>query len=869
MESKTKNNTDKTLRRESLRLTENALVVLKNRYLKRDEQGQTSETPEELFDRVARSVAAVEKKFDADDPVVKEWETRFYNLMASLRFLPNSPTLMNAGRSMGMLSACFVLPIPDSIDGIFDAVKHTALIQKAGGGTGFSFDRLRPTGDYIASSGGKTSGPVSFWKVLSETTNAIQQGAFRRGANMGMMSLSHPDILKFLYAKQDLDAFTNYNISVKFANQWMDQFQSDPDSLHLVQNPRTHKQYYLPRTLDIWKYQINDLIEVRFDENKKCIPPENPHLLWTKNQLWQIIVEHAHRTGEPGLAFIDRINQDNTTPHLGRIEAVNPCGEQPLLPFEACNLGSINLAAFVRSAVTEEGTLIAHAADLEPLAFIDFAQLRNTIHQAVRFLDNVIEINDYQIEPIDSICRKNRKIGLGVMGFADALYKLAVPYDCDLGCNVGRELMRFLNNEAHLAGEHLARRRGNFPAWNGSRWQTEFKRPQRNAAVTTVAPTGTLSILADCSGGIEPLFSLVFTRNVLGGKQLLEVNPVFRQIAQSQGFYTDDLIQRIAEAGSLASLDDIPDDIKRVFVCTHDIAPEWHVRMQAAFQDHCDAAISKTINFPTDATVDQIDQIYRLAYKLKCKGITVYRDASRDHQPMTRSSGPIISYKTNTYSNFTKQTQFDLDDSGLPVTPLKPISLPEIMTCIRVRQMTPFGNMHVKITVDPHTERELEVFAQLGKGGDVANSDLEAICRLLSLMLRCGCSLDLAIKQLDGIGSSLTIPAREGRIMSLGDGLAKALQKYLQAKQIKGLKSLVLGEVDLFSVQNHSKITENSRELKGDAFSEVKSTSDNKSNHVQGGRSIKEYKIKCPACGGLLSFEQGCVNCHNCGYSQC
>jgi len=636
MKTNTEKNTDTILRREPLRFTENALVVLKNRYLKRNEESQTCETPEVLFVRVARSVAAVEKKFGADDQTVKAWEIRFYNLMASLRFLPNSPTLMNAGRSMGMLSACFVLPIPDSIDGIFDAVKHTALIQKAGGGTGFSFDQLRPTGDYIASSGGKTSGPISFWKVLSETTNAIQQGAFRRGANMGMMSLTHPDILKFLHAKQDLDAFTNYNISVKVTNQWMDQFLNSPDSLHLVQNPRNQKQYYLPRSLDIWQYQINDLIEVRFDENGASIPPENPRRLWTKKQIWQIIVEQAHRTGEPGLVFIDRINQDNPTPHLGTIEAANPCGEQPLLPFEACNLGSINLAAFVRSDYTDQGKLIADAADLKPLAFIDFAALRNTIHQAVRLLDNVIEINDYQINSIDAICKKNRKIGLGVMGFADALYKLAVPYDSDQGCNVGRELMRFLNHEAHLAGEQLARQRGNFPAWTGSLWQTEYNRPQRNASVTTVAPTGTLSILADCSGGIEPLFSLVFTRNVLDGKKIPQVNPVFRQVAQSHGFYNDDLIHRIAEAGSLAHLDDIPDDIKRVFVCAHDVAPEWHVRMQAAFQNHCDAAISKTINFPSQATVDQVDQIYRLAYKLKCKGITVYRDASRKHQPMTQ-----------------------------------------------------------------------------------------------------------------------------------------------------------------------------------------------------------------------------------------
>jgi ribonucleoside-diphosphate reductase alpha chain len=639
MKNVARTNTETILQREPLRLTENALVILNNRYLKHDEEGQPVETPAEMFDRVACCIAAVEKKYGADDHVVKEWEIHFYNLMASLRFLPNSPTLMNAGRSMGMLSACFVLPIPDSIDGIFDAVKNTALIQKAGGGTGFSFDQLRPTGDYIASSGGHTSGPVSFWKVLSETTNAIQQGAFRRGANMGMMSLAHPDILKFLHAKQQLDAFTNYNISVKITNDWMDQFLSDPDSLHLVRNPRTGKQYVLPRTLDIWQYQITDLCKAPVEENGKIIPPENPAQFWTKRQLWDLIVENAHRTGEPGLTFIDRINQDNTTPHLGRMEAANPCGEQPLLPFEACNLGSINLTAFVRSTLTEEGSQIADAADLEPLARFDFAALRHTIHLSVRFLDNVIDANDYQIDSIDSVSRKNRKIGLGVMGFADTLYKLAVPYDSEPGCSVGREIMRFLNHEAHLASEQLARDRGNFPAWEGSIWQTQHNRPQRNAAVTTIAPTGTLSILADCSAGIEPLYSLVFTRNVLGGKQLQEVNPVFRQIAQARGFYSDDLIRRIAETGSLAILDDIPDDVKRVFVCAHDVAPEWHVRMQAAFQQHCDSAISKTINFPAHATPDQIDRIFRLAYQLNCKGITVYRDSSRNPQPMTRTSG--------------------------------------------------------------------------------------------------------------------------------------------------------------------------------------------------------------------------------------
>jgi len=851
-------NHPKTLpKRHELRLTENAQLVLGRRYLQKDADGEAIEIPEELFERVAAHIAGVEGLYGRNKQQVKYFQRCFYNLMASLRFLPNSPTLMNAGRSMGMLSACFVLPIPDSIDGIFDAVKHTALIQKAGGGTGFAFDNLRPTGDYITSSGGKTSGPISFWKVLSETTNAIQQGAFRRGANMGMMSLTHPDILKFLHAKEDLNAFNNYNISVKATDSWMAQLIENPDSPHVVCNPRTGKCYYLGRALEIWQYEINDLFEIPSDQDEDSFAPDiDAKSFWTKGQIWNLIVAHAHRTGEPGLAFIDRINRDNPTPQLGLIEATNPCGEQPLLSYEACNLGSINLAKFVRSAQTEQGCLIAAACEIDALRRIDFADLAETVHLAVRFLDNVIDVNNYQIEPIDKMCKANRKIGLGVMGFADLLYKLAVPYDSETALDIGRELMRFINDQAHQADEVLADERGVFPNWKGSIWESQFHRPQRNATVTTVAPTGTLSIIADCSGGIEPLFALAFTRNVLSGAQLLEVNEVFKRLAQDRGFYSEELIEQIAQNSSIAEFEQIPPDVKRVFVCAHDISPEWHVRMQGAFQEHCDASISKTINFPHEATIEQVDQIYRLAYELKCKGITVYRDGCRQNQPMT-------SNHNNSHQRTSENSKPNIAPGqcyGLGKIPVKPVTLPEIMTCVRVRQLTPFGNMHVKITVDPHTERELEVFAQLGKGGDLANSDLEAICRLLSLLLRCGGSVDLAIKQLNGIGSSLTIPAREGKIMSLGDGLAKAMIKYLRAKEEFGLKSLILGQTNLPTDQ------------KGAIM-------DNRSgNHVKKrGRvldvgqaySFAAYKIKCPACDGSLSFEEGCVKCHSCGFSQC
>ena len=859
--------------RAPLALTENARVVLANRYLKKDESGRVVERPEALFERVASCVASVEGHYGANEREEACWQGRFYDLMASLRFLPNSPTLMNAGRTMGMLSACFVLPVPDSIDGIFDAVKYTALIQKAGGGTGFSFDRLRPTGDHISSSGGKTSGPISFWRVLSETTNAIQQGAFRRGANMGMMSVHHPDILKFLHAKQDLGAFTNYNISVKAPDGWMERLEAEPDSAHVVVNPRTGRQYLLGRDLDIWGYELADLTAVGTSPaggNGGAMPEGD---FWTKGQIWELIVRQAHATGEPGLVFIDRINRDNMTPQLGQIEATNPCGEQPLLPYEACNLGSINLSKFVRDEATEEGTLVAETTAVKALAKVDFAGLSETVAQAVRFLDDVIDVNDYQIEPIEEICRGNRKIGLGVMGFADALYMLDTPYSSEEALAVGRELMRFINERAHQASEELARQRGVFPNWQESRWNHERRRPQRNAAVTTVAPTGTLSIIADCSGGIEPLYSLAFTRNVLGGKRLQEINRVFAERARDLGIYSEGLIERVAESGSLAAIEEAPEALKRVFVCAQEIAPEWHVRMQGAFQEHCDAAISKTINFPHAATVEEVEAIYRQAYKLGCKGITVYRDGCRSSQPMSRTVRPAggaqerDAGKTSGEVEATGQGKSAKagQGSGTLVTMpalLEPVQLPEIMTCVRVRQLTPFGNMHVKITVDAKTERELEVFAQLGKGGDVANSDLEAICRLLSLLLRCGGSLDLALKQLDGIGSSLTIPSRDGRIMSLGDGLAKAISKYLAAKEIKGLRALLLGEVDLASRQGCGTLEQSQGASAGGVGSEVHSASES--------GPLAAFKIRCPSCAdGLLTFAEGCVSCRKCGFSQC
>jgi ribonucleoside-diphosphate reductase alpha chain len=853
-------------RSDDLGFSENALRVLRARYLKKDEHGQCTETPRDLFERVARAIADPERLYSDDAAVRTTWERRFLDMMADRRFMPNSPTLMNAGREMGMLSACFVLPVGDSINEIFDSIKHTALIQKAGGGTGFAFDSLRPTGDYISSSGGTTSGPISFWRAFSEATNAIQQGAFRRGANMGMMYIHHPDILKFLHAKQDLTQFTNYNISVKVTDEWMDGFLADANSYHVVSNPRTGRRYVMPKSLDIWGYNIRSLVDVNADGSV----PDGEY--YTKAEIWQIIIDNAHATGEPGVVFIDRINQANPTPHIGRIEATNPCGEQPLLPYEACNLGSINLAAFV------------HTSD-RGIPTVDWEGLRTTVHESVRFLDNVIDANRYPLEEIDAMCKGNRKIGLGIMGFADALYMLGVGYDTEEGVAWGKRFMKFVDDESHNYSEKLAEERGCFPNWKGSIYDTVHHRPMRNATCSTVAPTGTISIIAACSGGIEPLYSLAFIRNVLRGQDegkapMVEVNPIFEAVAREQGFYSEGLMERAATEGTLATSDEVPDSIKRVFVCAHDIAPMWHMRMQAAFQEHCDASISKTINFPETAKAGDVDDIYRLAYELRCKGVTVYRNGCRNHQPMAlKSSDKIHAKKTAAVAETIVETVIKPAEPR----PLEPAILPEITSGIRVRQLTPFGNMHINITIDPHSERELEVFAQLGKGGDLANSDLEAICRMVSLWLRAGGSLMHVIRQLRGIGSSLQLSTKEGKIMSLGDGLARALEKYERAKLQFGLKPLILGECNLGDLDRpaaapngkngHGTNGDHAADQAGGTRAPSPSGTTKKGGagaDLRGAQWEKaQYKVVCPECQSQLRFNEGCETCDGCGYAKC
>ncbi|MEM8711384.1 MAG: adenosylcobalamin-dependent ribonucleoside-diphosphate reductase [Planctomycetota bacterium] len=827
-------------------LTDNALTVLERRYLIRDVSGELDETPRQLFWRVARTVAKAELAFDAVPEEAMEVARDYYTLMSQRMFLPNSPCLSNAGRGSGMLSACFVLPVEDSVDGIYDAVKATALIQKAGGGTGFSFSKVRAAGERVSSSGGSGAGPLTFMEVFSKASDSIQQGAFRKGANMGILRVDHPDVADFIVAKDDRSKLNNFNISVAITDAFIDRLRANPDAVHEVKDPHT----------GVWRPLRRRAADGSLTEE-----------IWTVGSLWSEIIEHAHATGEPGVVFIDRINAENPIKNVGEIEATNPCGEQPLHAWDSCNLGSINLGRFVLPASEEILSETGAAADTSGRFHWD--AYREVIHTCTRFLDDVIEVNEYPLREIAEMSRATRRIGLGVMGLADALYELGLPYDSPEAIAFAEEVMRVLDEESHLASEVLAEERGVFAAWEGSEWEKRGVR-LRNSYTTTIAPTGTISILAGCSGGIEPMFSLAFERQVMhdaDGKPTVmrEVNEVFERIATAAGYFGDELVSKVLKEGTLAHVDGVPDDHRELFVTAHDIAPEWHMRMQAAFQRHCDAAISKTINFPNDAGVEDVRQIYEMALELDVKGVTVYRDGCRDMQPMALKSAGTPSSETRPAGGALTEAVgagsaqpappadvADLLSAGLRKGPsgvLAPVKLPEIMPSLRIRQMTPFGNMHVKVSVDPQSGAEREVFAQLGKGGDVANSDLEAICRILSLWLRSNGSLETAVSQLSGIGSSLSVPTKDGRIMSLADGLATALLRYKRAKDEHGLENLLLGRVEPSAIESDEPV---------DRRRSPSSTN-----------QAARYKLKCPTCSGNLAFQEGCVKCNSCGFSQC
>ncbi len=603
----------------------NALAVLQKRYLLKDEHGRPAESPEEMLWRVAVHVALAERLYGADDARIQDSAGRFYRMMAALDFLPNSPALMNAGRRLGQYFACFVLPVADAIiddkdEGIFDTLRSAAFIHKTGGGTGFDFSRVRPEATRVDSTHGRASGPLSFMRVFNAATDAIHQGGFRRGANMGILRVDHPDILDFVNAKADLREFTNFNLSVAVTDEFCRALRGNLP--HYVVDPHTGRKTAL-------REKIRDA--------EGNITGYGDHQ-WSARDLYAQIVRRAWESGEPGLFFVDRVNRYNPTPMLGEITATNPCGEQALLPWEACNLGSINLSHFVEPA----GAL---GTATSPESRIRWKALADTAALAVRFLDDVIDVNSYPKPQIEEVVKGNRKIGLGVMGWADMLFRLGVPYDSERALALARTLMRFIRDEAWKASQDLARDRGPFPSWAGSAWNAGHRyfsagAPMRNSMVTTVAPTGTISILAGCSAGIEPLYSLAFVRQILNGERLLEVHPHFQEVAEREKFAAPGLTERLIQSGSCRGIEEIPARWREIFACAHDIAPDAHLRMQAAFQESTDNAVSKTVNFPSDAGPEDVRRVFDLAMEGNVKGITVYRDRSRQAQPMALRNDP-------------------------------------------------------------------------------------------------------------------------------------------------------------------------------------------------------------------------------------
>jgi ribonucleoside-diphosphate reductase alpha chain len=753
-------------------LTPNAMTVLKKRYLQKDPQGNVVETPEELFRRVAKNIAQADRFYhpEIDLPSI---EDEFYSLMVSLDFLPNSPTLMNAGRELQQLSACFVLPVGDSMDEIFDAVKQMALIQKSGGGTGFSFSRLRMKNDVVGSTHGVSSGPVSFMSVFDTATETIKQGGTRRGANMGILRVDHPDILDFIQCKEGDHHFNNFNISVAATNEFMEAVGSDKE--YILRNPRTHE---MVRSLSARK-------------------------------VFEKVVYYAWKNGDPGIIFIDRINQDNPTPQVGQIESTNPCGEQPLLPYESCNLGSINLCNMVRNGA------------------IDWERLGSVTGKAVHFLDNVIDMNRYTLPQIEAMTKANRKIGLGVMGFADLLILLGIPYNSPKALEIGEKVMSFIQKKGKEASRELALKRGSFPNFDGStlkgRWDA-----MRNATVTTIAPAGTISIIAGISSGIEPIFALAFIRHVLEGKELLEVNPFLEALSKQEGFYSEELMRKIAHSGNVQNLKEVPENIRKLFVTAHDITPEDHIRMQAAFQKYTDNAVSKTVNFPHEATVDDVDKVYKLAYELGCKGVTIYRDRSRMKQVL--------------YKGMVSQSR-PKEEEDFHEGEVKPKAREDVIRGSTRKIRTGCGNLYVTVNEDEEG-RLFEIFNQIGKAGGCAASQSEAIGRLVSLAFRSGIEPEDIIRQLKGISCHTPVWYREGKILSCSDAVGKAIEWHLQERG-RNVKT-----------EPMIKISTPKRPPKEERGS------------FQRSLSLTFQRGACPECGGPLIFEEGCVKCF-CGYSDC
>ena len=817
-------------------LSENARIVLARRYLKKDEAGHPTEEPETMFWRIARVIAEEDRKHGVSEAAVEEVARSFYELMTSGKFEPNSPTLMNAGRPLGQLSACFVLPVEDALSndrsGIYDTLRAMALVHQSGGGTGFSFSRLRPEGDTVRSTMGVASGPVSFMRLYDASTEVVKQGGTRRGANMGILRVDHPDIREFIRCKNDTSQITNFNISVAITDAFMSAVANDEE--YDLLSPRSG--------------------EVVGREKARGI--------------FDMIVEGAWKTGEPGVFFIDRANEHNPVPRLGSYEATNPCGEQPLLPYDVCNLGSINVGCFVRDGDFEG-----------PEDGIDWDAFRRVVHLSVHFLDNVIDANRYPLRDITDLAQQIRRVGLGIMGWADLLVRLGVRYDSDEGVALARTVMAFIEEETRVASERLAEVRGAFPAWEDSIWgpdktcardadgkRIREHRRLRNCNLTTVAPTGTISIIAGCSGGIEPLFAVAFMRNQ-AGVMMPDVNEDFVARARAEGWYTPELMEKIAEHGHI-HFDEVPEEVQQVFRTAHDISPEWHVRMQAAFQAHVDSAISKTTNFAFEATRDDVRKIYEMAFEMGCKGVTVYRDGSRPMQVLStgktgqeegvEASGEMEELrgqladsraKTHELEGEMDRLRQELDEHDRNAAASRhKRKRPSMLSGRTMKMDSPLGDLYVTINEDDQG-KPFEVFCTLGKAGGAAMADSEAIGRLISLSLRSGIPITAVRDQLRGISCDRAVGVGPQKVLSAPDAIAQALERYMSEKQ--GVQAELPINVPVpaapggggAAVQpDHSPFVDHTATTLG----------------------------ACPECGaGQLAFEEGCKRCYVCAFSEC
>jgi ribonucleoside-diphosphate reductase alpha chain len=778
--------------------SDQALRVLKERYLDKDDSGKIIETADEMVWRVAFAVASAEALWGESKERVLEQATKFYRLMVGGKFLPNSPTLMNAGKGNGLqYSACFVLPVGDSLEGIFDAIKYQAIIHQSGGGTGFSFSDLRQRGAIVKRSKGVASGPVSFMRVFNEATQQIKQGGTRRGANMGILQVDHPDVREFITSKVD-GGITNFNISVAVTDEFMEAVKEG-------------KEYSL-------KAPHND--EVVGTENAK--------------EIFDLIANTAWETGDPGIIFIDKVNSStaNPIPSKGPIQSTNPCGEQPLYPFDACNLGSIFLDKFV---LREKGQ--------KPK--VDWNELKKTARQGVQFLDDVIEINPYPLQQIEETVRSVRRIGLGIGGWGDMLYLLEIAYNSEEALLLAKKIMRVINSEGHKASRNLAKIRGSFDLWNESIFSKG--EPMRNATVTTIAPTGSIGILASTSGGCEPVFALAYKHTVKDeslNREMFFVDPAFEKVARDEGFWNEQLAKKVAETGSVEGLPEVPERWQKILTTSHQISPEWHVRMQAAWQKHTDNAVSKTVNLPNSASVDDVANVYRQSYDLGCMGVTVYRDGSKDWQVLNVGKKEE---KKEIDSGQARMTE----EGGVAELQLRP----EKLTGTTYKIKTPIGTAFVVINSD-ELGNPFEIFINVGKAGTHVMADAEAIGRLLSMAFRIPSVLparavaEAVVEQLAGIGGSESVGFGNGKVRSLADGVAKVLRQYLEAQDVKSLSN------------GHSTNTEIKEML-----TEEKESSVQQMPLVVG---LSKKADLCPDCGqASLVLEEGCAKCYSCGASKC